>query len=158
MKKTLLTLSLFAALASGCSTLRLLSAEKPKVSFDSLQVQDPSYTEATLVFQLKVENPNDFGIQLDRVDYDVDLNQEDFTQGELKEGVDLAAKQTSTLAIPVRLRYLDLFSTMAQMLARDQNEYRIQGKVHVGGLAVPFDGQGNFRLPRPSSYASILGK
>jgi LEA14-like dessication related protein len=133
-------------LISRCSSLGSL-VNKPEVELESFELQDPSLTAATLVFSLRVINPNPFRLLVESLTYDLNLNQKDFAKGQLSESVSISGKDKGVVKLPVRIGYLKLFNSLYEMTEKGTVEYQLKGNVRVSGFEVPFSLGGKLNLP-----------
>lgn len=132
---------------SGCSSLQSI-VRPPQVALQQVNVKDPSLTEATLVFALQVTNPNSFGVSVNGIEYDLKLNGRNFTSGEIEDGFKLAKNEASTVNIPIRLNYLDVFSSLKELSRSGKAPYELTGSVKTGVVNVPFSESGTVDLSR----------
>src|SRR5690349_1351128 len=74
-------------LTSGCAGLLSTVIEKPKVSLERVELVNPTLTQSTMLFILKVENPNSKALKIDEVSYRVFLENELFAEAKREKGV-----------------------------------------------------------------------
>ena len=141
-----LALILLAALVTGCAGLQ--SLEPPEVSVVSLKPVAATLMEQRFEVGLRVLNPNNRDIDVKGLDFELDINgsrlargvtAEEFTLPRLGETVATVDLTTSTLDIIQRAMTLSNGQTL---------EYRLRGRVHLGGLAgtLPFDETGQISM------------
>lgn len=145
MKKIFLP---FAALFLLCSCASFLGSilEKPKVSLDRVGVKDPDLKGATLIFYVAVENPNQIGIKVDKINYTIFVNEKEVTKGVRETPVQVAAKGTEMIEIPMTLEYHKIFSNLKDIMFAESASYKIEGNAKVNLLNIPFTKEGQFRL------------
>jgi LEA14-like dessication related protein len=136
----------------GCAGLDQI-IQKPMLSFDSLQLENPSLLESTLNFQFKVDNPNPIGLHTGRVTYDLKLDGRSFTHGRLDRGVSIPAGSAAPMSIPVTIAYLDFWDSFAAMVRNRSAAYDFSGTVAIGPLDIPFRATGNFDLPQLPKFS-----
>lgn len=146
MRARALAFCLLAALATSCSTLPR-TVTPPAVELGSLRVADPTLTAATLVFGLRVDNPNGFGLEVDRLSYKLDLNQKELAVGRIERAARVGARARTTVEIPVRVGYVALFRSLKDMMLSRKVDYVLSGVVAVGGSEVPFSFDGKALMP-----------
>lgn len=146
MKSPLFFLLLALSLASpGC---RLLgeNIRRPKVSLESVDVRDPDLVGGTLIFGIKVENPNDYALRVSRLTYDVELGGRPLTTENIDKELEVEGRQAATFRLPVRFRYADLFKTIGGLIEDGATSYRLKGKAQFGPIWVPFDERGKLTI------------
>ena len=141
----LLTLS-GLALLPGCTTFTR-GLQPPTVELQSLGVSEPSLTAITVLFGLRVNNPNDFKLRVRHLTYQVALNHKAFGDGEVTKPVTLAAADKTFVEIPVRVSYATLFDSFQGLSGAKNVPYDLKGKVEVSGYEVPYDLSGQLNLP-----------
>lgn len=149
MKKIMRIVLLAAVLLpmAGCAALNQM-VQTPQVTFNGLKIRDASLTAGTFNFNFIVNNPNPVGIRASRITYAMKLNGLSFVSGKLDQGLSLPSRGAGQMTIPVRIAYLDVFDSMMEMMRRKTAAYDISGRFYIGPVAVPFQAQGTFDLPR----------
>jgi LEA14-like dessication related protein len=140
----------------SCSALDSVmkdAVQKPGVSFTSAELTGLSFTKADLLFVLNIENPNSFGVHMAGFDYDFKIDGASFVSGVSENRLDIDARGSSTVQIPVSVAYDDLFNSFSNLLDRDQSIYRItcgfQFDVPVlGRLRIPVSREGEIPVLR----------
>jgi len=141
-----LMMSLFFSLFfSACLSIPKNLIE-PKVELQSVQVQDPTFSDATLVFQFQVENPNTVPLEVDSLNYNLQLNGKQFTEGSVSEGLKVGSQSTATLPLPIRVKYSDLAGSISSFLSQGSTPYQVQGAVRMGLFSIPFQKEGEVKL------------
>lgn len=118
----------------------------PKVDLTSVNVEKASFTDATLIFNFQVFNPNQIALEVDQIDYNLKVNGKPFTQGTLEKGLQVGANSTVSVPLPVAIRYTDLTSSLTSFLSQGVTPYEIGGSVKLGLLSVPFSKSGELKL------------
>lgn len=127
----------------GCASLKL---QPPTVVLVNIDLQSPTFNDATLIFNLIVKNSNAVEVKIDKVDYSVKLNNKQFTSGVLDQPITLPAKASAKVIVPVPFKYSDLSDSVAGLLQTGSSPYQIVGHVQMGLLAIPFNEKGVFKL------------
>lgn len=135
----------------GCSSLTDLIKE-PKVSLANLNIKDPTFEGATIVFGLLVENPNSVSLSIDNLVYDLELSGKALSSGELNEGASVPAKSSAVINVPIAFKYTDLFNSIAQLLKDQKSPYRLKGAAKIGPFKIPFDQSGELVLPKKKLF------
>ena len=148
MKLILFVLLLMPALLafSGCATVAEKVIEKPKVALDKVGVRDVDGKGATLVFAVKVDNPNPFGIKVDALKYDIEIGGKLLSSGKLDQEADVAAKSISIVNIPIPVKFSDIYSSAMDLISNKSSTYRVRGAANVGLFEIPFDEKGDFKI------------
>lgn len=138
-------LTLMCAFSFGCSSLDKL-VESPKVKVTDVRLADLKGDDATLEIVMNVMNPNGISVVVDELKYDLQVNNKPVTAGTYDQEVKLAAKQTTTVAIPIKVNYKDLLKTALNILLAKGAPYRAKGNVRVGPFNIPFDEKGEIKM------------
>ena len=138
-----------AASVSGCAAFAEKVFEKPKVSLSSVDVTDVGATGATVLFNVLVKNPNDFGLKVDSIKYDVEIGGNKLGQGRMAEGAKVAARSESTIQVPVPVKYTEVFTSVMSFVSKGTSTYRIRGNANLGPLSIPFDKTGDLKIESP---------
>jgi LEA14-like dessication related protein len=127
----------------ACETIQQLKDMKePKVELENVDIKDAGIASATLVFALKVDNPNPFELKVDGLDYQVDVSGSPLTSGVVNNPLAVGAKTASVIALPITVKYSDLFDSVTALLTNKQAPYRIKGAARIGVLSIPFEESG----------------
>lgn len=145
MKKQILVSVIFALFAIGCSSLKKI-VEPPKVDVTDVRLAKLKGDEATLEIVLEVFNPNGISVTVDKLQYDLQVNDKQVTAGQYDKEVKLAAKQKTTVAIPIAVNYKDLLKTALNVFLSKGAPYRAKGNVGVGPINIPFDEKGMIKM------------
>lgn len=148
-----------AALASvvlgGCSFFRLatgIGLQRPSLTFESWSPEQLDAEGVTIALHYRLDNPNDFALDLRRLDYRLDVEGKQVAEGQLPGGVTLRAQGATPLAFPVRLRWRDVPGVVELLLTRSDVAYRVSGTAGVGSelgtVALPFEHRDRVALPR----------
>jgi LEA14-like dessication related protein len=146
------TLALLAGIAAiaalnGCATLDQI-IQKPTATFSGMHVTGADLVQSTAIFNFSINNPNPINIRASRITYDLKLNGRDFVNGQLDQGITLAAGSTSTLQVPITLAYLDFFKSVGQLWRTKSADYALTGGFAVGPFVIPYQARGSFDLPK----------
>lgn len=141
---------------SSCASLSKL-VQKPTVEFQKVRFTDFSFSDLTLNFDLGVSNPNPIGIRLAGYDYNFTINEKNFLSGEQTQDIQILANATSTVTIPVTVKFKELYTFFASMKGVDEVPYKIAGHILVdmplSPLKIPYRVKGQFpavKLPKIS--------
>lgn len=149
MLRTLVCL-IFALGLFGCSSIPSdIDPLEAKVS--NVKLTKPTLTDAILLFTVNVKNPNSFPLDIEKISYNLKLNEQDFVKGSLDKGVKIAASGDSSLEIPIPITYEDVYNSARQFSNSSVTNYTLEGRVHSGLFSVPLKKTGEVRLPDASS-------
>jgi LEA14-like dessication related protein len=161
----ILSFGLLAGLA-GCANLNQLlnqmDVKKPVVTVRSVDLTEISFTDATLRFNMEIENPNGFGVKLDGFDYRFDINQKNFLNGDQPDKIDIAAGKKSPFAVPVSVNFSRLLDTVTDLVNDKSADYKIDLGLRfdlpvLGNTRIPVAHSGTLPIPKiPSIGVSAL--
>ncbi|HET9595757.1 MAG TPA: LEA type 2 family protein [Anaeromyxobacteraceae bacterium] len=147
--------ALALSLLPGCSLLQSLAAagiERPRLTFETWSADLLDLEGVTITLRYRLDNPNSFGLDLDRLAYKLEVEGKQVVEGNLPAGVHLAPKGATPLAVPVRLRWKDLPGFGELLLTRSDVGYRVSGVAGVGSpvgpVELPFEHRDRLALPR----------
>ena len=139
---SLMALILACSLQS-CATLKL---DPPKVELVNIDLNNPTFLDATLIFNLLVKNPNKTEIKIDRLDYAVRLNKKPFSTGTLTETITLPPLVSTKVAVPVPMEFKALSTSMMILMKDGSLPYELEGKAKIGLLSIPFNEKGDLKI------------
>lgn len=146
-KSSLIALSLILLLL-GCAAVSKL-IQKPSVTFQKARLTDFSFSDLTLNIDLAVRNPNPIGVSLAGYDYEFMINNKKFLAGEATQKVRVLANATSTVSIPIGIKFKKLYELFSAAKSSDELPYQVAGHVLVnlpiGPFRIPFSAKG--KLP-----------
>lgn len=139
-------------IVSGCQTLQELSKNvgKPQVSVAGVQVTDFSFRNIQLGFDIRVKNPNPISLSMLSYSYDFKINGYNFVQGNHRKSLTIAATGASTIQIPVRINYLDLYNLFQSLKHKKRSTYQLSANLYfnvpvLGRIKIPIHKSG--KLP-----------
>ena len=125
----LLSVALLVLIFSGCAFLSELlrgSLQRPTAEVTGARIQSLSFREVGLLFDIEVANPNDLAVRLAGFDYDLQLNERPFINGNNQEGFELPAGGSSTIELPVTLAYRDIFDALSSIPEGRETPYALE--------------------------------
>lgn len=159
----LLTLSLL----QGCSSLdqvnRVMDGRKPTAQVEGVRLDGLDLAGVDLVFDVGIDNPNPFSIDLTGFDYDLQLFDQSFIKGRQTHGLSLAARSGSRIELPLRLDFKRLLRSYRQLQGVDEASYRLDLGLGfqmpvIGSMRLPVDIEGRFPVPKlPDIRIKSLG-
>ncbi len=128
----------------------------PSISLGSVKVSKLNLTGADLEVGVNINNPNGFSLNLHKMDYNLNVNGKNWVSGITNEALSVDEHGKSTLKLPVSLNFLDLGSSVFQLLSgNNELSYRFNGNVDLGSSLpmlpkanLDFDKTGNFTVSR----------
>ncbi len=128
----------------------------PQIRVGTLKVNHISLSGADLALILKVDNPNIFGINLNKLNYRFDVNGRAWGSGEIEQALRVTEKGEGELTIPISLNFMELGMGVYQALTgREPLSYRLNGDVKLGTTLpllgetqLSFDRDGQITLQR----------
>ncbi len=149
MKRILLLLT-FTFILSGCAELLQLlqqsNIQKPSASVIDAKLSGLSFSKADLLFDIKIDNPNNVGINLAGLDYGLKINNFSLFSGTKDDPLNIAAKGSSTIQVPLSLKYDDIYKTVKTLTGQDKSTYTFEG-----GVSFDLPVLGKIRLPLSKS-------
>lgn len=146
----LFTFLILMSFLSACTTLNLnsmMKPEPPKISVGALEVIKTGWQEQHFKLRLRVKNPNSFPLSLASMNFQLYLNNKQFTTGESNPDMTLPAFGEQCLAINIVSNLSDIFDGFKELkkaAKKRQLNYRIVGNVTIwkGTPQIPFEHRG----------------
>lgn len=102
----------------------------PDIKIKGVQIKKLSFTEADLVAQVEIDNPNAFDLGFSDFDYQLNINQQQWGKGSIAQRSSIPQKGKGTIDIPVKLNMMSMGKTAYQMLSSKQPlEYQLTGGI-----------------------------
>ncbi len=142
--------SVFSLLSlTSCSTLPS-KIERPTITLAGIEPLNMTLFEQTYRLKLRVQNPNDFDLPLEAMNYVVELNDSQFGQGVSRQSVTIPAYGSAIIETEVISNLFSLFKRLqdfSKQGSRGMN-YRLFGNIKIGhwGNKIPFDYNGEIDL------------
>ena len=144
-------------LSTACSSLdqamQMAKIDKPTVSMSDARITGISFDQARLEFTLDVNNPNPIPVQFAGFDYNFLVNGYQLLAGEQRDGVKVAANQTSQVKLPLVLKFADIFELVKGLSDSQTLDYAIKTDALLdlpimGMVRVPAEKTGQVPVPR----------
>ena len=150
MTRRTLTLTIFALLAfvsAACTGFK-----RPEIELENVEIGSLGLTGGTVLVNIRVTNPNPIGVRAEDLRYELFIRAprdsanenawQRMSSGTYSERIEVGARQTRTVQVPVDFRYSELGDAFRSVLRSGQISYRANGTVRVraGGASreVPF--------------------
>ena len=140
-------LSSCAELAKHAETI------KPTARLTGTHLANINFEQADLVFDLAVENQNPVAINLAGLNYDLKIENQSLISGVTAQGLEIKPASTSTVQLPVTLRFEDLTKLPGELWQKDRFAYQLDTKIVVdlpiiGNYAIPLSKSGELPVPK----------
>ncbi len=125
----------------------------PAVSLRTLDVQQLTLNGAQLLLQLDVDNPNDFSLLLDKLNYNLKLNGYDVGGGLVGRSVNIQKDGRGTINLPLSLDFAQAGRGLYSALLGQGIRYDLSGSMEATSsnpilerFRIPLDNQGSVNL------------
>lgn len=134
--------------------------------YKRLHLRDVSFGGLKMDFEFELKNPNDVGVTFSSLAYKLDLDGNTFVQGNTRKAIELRAKGTSPIHVPLQVQFQKLARSLLPFFQkRDKVPYHLYVKfgiqTPIGELAFPFNLRGHIpvpKLPKVQMKGVHLGK
>lgn len=139
---------------AGCAELaKHAETIKPTAKLTDTRLANISFEQADLVFELAVENQNPIAIKLAGLDYDLKIENQSLMSGVTAQGLEIKPVSTSTVKLPVTLKFDDLKKLPGELWQKDSFNYQLETKFVVdlpviGNYAIPVTKVGELPVPK----------
>jgi LEA14-like dessication related protein len=135
---------------SGCASPLTSDFERPEVRLAGVGLGRPGLFEQELILSLRIENPNDYEIAVERVSFDLEVNGEHFGSGRSTQNFELPALGEATVPVSVDVPTKDFLDRAMRLGAEGRFDYRLTGEAELDHWflnRLPFDREGSLALP-----------
>jgi len=160
MKKICASLfSLFVALLiASCAAMKPAA---PEINLMGLVMDEVTLSHVNMVANLRLFNPNAVTLQVQSVEYELQLNGVKVSIGQSLRSLDIAANDYGSLDLRLSSAYWDLFRFINNIQQGEELDFRLTGRVRVGGLGIightfNFDHEGKIPLLNKDGRPSPL--
>ncbi len=104
-----------------------------------------------LTYDIKVENPNTVAVEMIGYDYNLDINEHPFINGDQSKTMSIEASGESTFEVPMTLNFPDLYRTASELASEDESSYQFLSHLRfdlpiIGTTEIPVKKSGNIPL------------
>lgn len=125
----------------------------PDIRLRDFQIESLSLSGAKLNLQLDFDNPNGFGLTVNGLDYNLDVNGDSWSDGTALQDVSIKKNGVTELNIPLSLNFSDIGMSAFRALSGSQNlDYDLQGNLDVN-IAHELLGNTSFNFNREGSVS-----
>ena len=112
-----------------------------------------NFSEAVLLFEFDVNNPNPIGITASAYNYDFLVNKNSFLSGNQDRDVKIGASGNSVLQVPVTLQFSELLNTFSSLLQSNEFDYDLNTEFvfdipGLGQQRLPVNASGSLPVPK----------
>lgn len=159
----LILVAMLAGLLGACAGLnkqldKQVEAIKPTAKVTGMRLAGISFDKADLVFDVAVENKNPVALKLASLQYDLKLQDQTLVSGSSDRAMELKARGTSHVELPVSLKFADLKKLPGEIWKRDRVQYRLDTRFGIdvpvlGKVEVPARSSGELPVPKLPSFS-----
>ena len=125
--------------------------EPPRVKMANIRPESFNLLETIFEVQLRVFNTNETPLHIKGVESEIEINGKPFAFGVSESDIAVPAYGTTLLPLRVYSSVFDIIKSAVGLQNQDQLNYRIKGKLRLGGGAfpstLPFESEGQISLP-----------
>lgn len=105
----------------------------PKISVSGLEIKEMGLSGVDLALHLNLKNPNAFGLILNMLSYDLQVNGETLATSTFTEQVKASSNGATNITIPISLNTLKIGASVIKLL-RNSNDvhYQLKGSIDMG--------------------------
>lgn len=145
-----------AAGSGGCGLV-----QKPSAAITGVKLQEAGLREATMLFDVQVDNPYTAALPLTNLDYVLSSAGQTFLTGRADVQGTVPAGGSKTIGVPVRINYLDLVNVVKGARPGASIPYKADLGLSVntpllGDMRVPMSREGELTIPSTSTMLDKL--
>lgn len=107
----------------------------PKMDVRNLTIQDLSLSGANLVLRLAFDNPNGFGLDINQLSYDLEVNGDQWADGSALQNVNIKENGVTELDIPISLNISRIGMSAYRILSGSEPlDYQLKGNFNFNAL------------------------
>lgn len=141
----LVSIVLVAAFTAACTALPF-NAKAPKISVAEVSLKRLGVFEQIFDVGLRVNNPNDFDIDIEGLEFKLEINGREFATGVAHTHAQVPAFSSAVVHVDTTTQSSDLLQQMKTLpeILKDGVPYRIHGRIKIDQLSnwLPFDRSG----------------
>lgn len=132
----------------ACGSLdKRLNPIQPKVFIDAIEIEDATLSGLTALLTLNLENPNNFALNAQGLDYTMSLAGTEILSGENTSSMSVPALGSGKIEVPVRISYSSLLETIPKVMQTGVASYNFSGSIHTRLFNIPFTKTDELKLP-----------
>ena len=100
----------------------------PDISLTGIDIKKLSLTGAKVVIGANIDNPNAFGVDINKLIYNLSINGKQWAKSDVDKTISLSGKGSSSLNIPLELNFVEMGSSLYQLLMQGKGmNYNLTG-------------------------------
>jgi LEA14-like dessication related protein len=104
----------------------------PDIKFRGMSVKNISFMSADLVARIEVNNPNDFDMAVTNLNYQLNINQENWGQGKITNNINIPKKGKGTIDFPLKLNFLNTGKAAYDIVVNKKPvQYQLKGNATI---------------------------
>ncbi|WP_372636395.1 LEA type 2 family protein [Fodinibius sp.] len=109
--------------------------KRPKLDVQNLEIQNLSLSGADVVLKLAFDNPNGFGLDINQLAYDLQVNGDQWADGTALQDVTIRENGITELDIPISLNISQIGMSAYRILSGSEPlDYQLKGHFNVTAL------------------------
>ena len=138
---------LILVLSLGCKTVeRRKNLEHCDFDLETVEIKDVTLTDVKMIAKVKIYNPNDDKVILDRMDYKIFSDKTLLAEGNHREKVEIASGASRTVSLSINSKLKNLGTGILNAITGGgETLYTLKGTAHIdsviGTLDFPFETQ-----------------
>lgn len=144
------SLWLILMLLTGCASA-FSDVEPPEVSLAGLALEQPGLFEQRLRLDVRLRNPNDFALDVERLLFELEVNDQPLGKGWTTASFDVPAFGEAVVPVSIVVPTSGLIERMVELGTTQRLDYRLNGEATLNNAVfgtLPFEQDGSFALPR----------
>ncbi len=125
--------------------------KRPDIGITHIKVNRFDFAGANITLGLQIKNPNAFSVEMSKLDYRLNVGDEEWIRARLDQAATLAAKGVNEMEIPVQVNFFDMGGAIFNALKKHRPlEYQLKGDMlldteipFLKGVEIPFDQVGS---------------
>jgi LEA14-like dessication related protein len=140
----------------SCQSVSPLSVkpESPEVLLVDITPLDTTMFEQRMRVDLRIQNPNDFDLEVTGLDFTLHLNEQRLARGLTNKASTIPRLGDSVLSVETTTSTLDVLRQLLNLPQRQDVSYQVEGVLHTQGARLPFANKGVLMDSSQSSGSS----
>jgi len=126
---------------NGCAAL-LLVADPPEVTLAAVKPIGLQLFKQQLQVDLRFQNSNSFALDIQSMDFTLDLNNERVASGQSPRPIRVPRYGDAILSMKANASFLKVVKQLLSFNDLQDMTYQLQGTLEIEGLKVPFENSG----------------
>lgn len=128
----IITYFLLIILSISCSAVKeRLAIKECKFSLISVTPYNFTFSNLTLDFEIRANNPNKVDAVLDKLDYTFYINETDVFFGTTGKGIKIQAGKAEQFTTTITLEYTKIGEALVEAIKFKKAEYKIKAKAYI---------------------------